>query len=211
MPTRDDIIKNLYEEYYNLITDKRFVEESLTTSNLLDRYDWCTGASKCVLFCKTGVIKIPFDGFLMGENLFVPFNGSCCPQDKSDYCLSEIYLYHEAKKFKVNRIFLKNNYLTSIGGKRIYFQKEAITVYHSEEEEKIDKDILRRLKELRISNHFGASVHGWTIKAYCWYGEKFMLRLVEFLDIYNIGDLTPDNLGYIGGTPVIIDYADYYS
>lgn len=186
-----------------------------------DAFDFNYGASKFVLIPKNSdeyVIKIPFNGYLedtWNEETysgyeFTPFY--CADNtDGWDYCLSEVKRYSQAEKEGLSTALAKTSLLCYIDSYPIYIQ-ERCQVYsqlfdysekrHSKEENSKTLSLIEADKFFEINED-------WLTDFRYYYGEEFFIKFMAFVDDNNWDDLRVDNIGYLNGRPVLIDYSSF--
>lgn len=222
------VFKELDDLDFIELTSENYNENILYTldkaveDNLLPKYEYFEGASKLVLhFCDTDyVIKIPFSGSLQytyededdeeGDYNFIEFCGA--EGEGWDYCNSEVIRFQWAKNEKVEKCFLETEYICSIDGYPIYIQQLA-TPYTSLECDNTEfrEDELKKTSKICETNYLKCFNVDWLTDVREYYGEAFLIKLLNFVKNYGISDLHNGNLGYIDNRPVIIDYAGYES
>ena len=216
MLTYTEILKALSNCIFDELNEDNFYSNiiSLMDTNILKK-SWNNGATKLVLTPpeEDFVIKIPFCGDSFsdsGELLF--FEGAEEP-DGWDYCLAELLIYNEALSFGVERFFLQTERIGYIHGHPIYVQKKA-NVFGETNHVYKDYSLEQRQKARKICDEVGfdsrPSTLGWTSDFLDCYSKKDLKSLNDFIKTFHINDLHCDNLGYLNGSPVIIDYASYH-
>lgn len=183
--------------------------------------DWEYGATKLVLFFNDlpdYVVKLPFHSSGESDDEYNEdddeydyywFEGADNSVDRSDYCQTEVEVYHAAQERGVEKFFAKTEYLyTHLSGERVYLQErcsiedlEEIEALHPVESSKAITDKCGN----RTKNINGR----WLILAYEYYGEEKFVEFMKFLYDQNINDLHDGNLGMINGRPVILDYSGF--
>ena len=182
------------------------------SSSTLD-FTYSNGASKGVIIFNSTkyVIKIPFCGYTLDEDhqtIFRPFTGARDNQDGDDYCLAESIIYEKAKKFNKNiaKFFAPTKYYPNPYDFPLYIQPKC-KIYNETGSFSSSADI-EKIKKYSVSC-FPSSSIGWLADAFIQYGAEDFDSFLSFVNKYNIGDLSLDNLGYLNKKPVCIDYSDY--
>lgn len=134
-----------------------------------------------------------------------------------DYCKLEEEKYQSAKKFGVEKILLETAYLITAGCIDLYVQprfscaatepqsmRKAARKIHSLEYKKI-------VLEIQKTTYDGYRINSvWLARALQLYGKKFFLRFEEWTRENRVGDLHGNNVGWLKGKPIILDYSGYY-
>lgn len=175
-----------------------WLEEVIRDLQVIDR-----GETKTVLIYRDWdfVIKIP--------------NYYAYPQH--DYCRLEEQKYWNAKTFGVEKILLETAYLITAGCIDLYVQprfscsavagepqRKAARKTHNLERRKI----VRRIQQTTYDGYRIDDV--WLARALQLYGKKFFLRFEEWTKKNKVGDLHRNNVGWLKGKPIILDYSGYY-
>ena len=161
----------------------------------------CTGATKICL--------VPADGdFVFKINIV---------DECTDYCKDEADNYMAAVNAGKDKYFLETRYFKTLNECGVCF---AIYIQPKIEEisSDIDKDELaddELIEELLEKSSWYSSPATedmspiWANNFIKEYGETEFNELLAFCDRYYINDLHSSNIGYVGGRPVIFDYAGY--
>ena len=173
-------------------------------------YDWKSGMTKFVfIFPNTDfVIKLPFCGAYDEEAGFYEF---CGGWDGSwDYCETEMELYKNAIKRGVEKCFAKTTSIGAIDNYPLYMQEKAIIWGDIHNRKDYEKEKTKLIRE-KCSNHkYYCCFHDcWLSDFLDYYGNTMFEQFMDFIEDYRIEDLHSDNLGYIDGRPVVVDYASF--
>lgn len=134
-----------------------------------------------------------------------------------DYCKLEEEKYQSAKKFGVEKLLLETAYLITAGCIDLYVQprfscaatepqsmRKAARKTHNLE----NKKIIRRVAHTTYDGYRIDSI--WLARALQLYGKKFFLRFEKWSHENQVGDLHRNNVGWLKGKPIILDYSGYY-
>lgn len=181
------------------------------------KYDWNEGASKLVIepYNEDYVIKIPYNGQYYGLSKrfekFLSANNS--NEYFWDYCLTETLVWRLAKVENIHKAFAKERMIGMINGHPIYIQQRA-EVFTDSDAYYLDDDIKKKKTvdycERKGLRTFYEEALSWQADALEYYGPKQFDKIMSFIERNKIGDFHNSNLGYIGRTPVFIDYSDFY-
>lgn len=193
-----------------------------------DTIDWNSGASKMVIIPKNEnyVVKIPFNGYYNSiydedengeekyiDDEFIEFS-KAGDENGWDYCEVEAKLYEEAEDRNLEQCFAKTEWIGDAHGYPIYKQEKAEIFGMME-----DDSIKRRSDEEKNSAKKQLAKEGVNIYHICidwvldfieYYGKEMLYKFMDFLTDFHIGDLHSDNIGYINGRPVLVDYSGFY-
>ncbi len=170
-----------------------------------------TGASKGVLIFKDFgfVIKIPFMYDDCGDEL----EGAFLSLEPWNYCQQEVEKFNEIKGSKIEKMFVKTEFLTEVNGYPVYIQDYAESCHNNYIKHggssHTDKDENKIISLTEENNYKFIDVE-WEADVFNRYGEEFYKLFKEEIDNYEIDDLREDNLGYVNECPVIIDYAGFF-
>lgn len=169
-----------------------------------------TGATKLVLYPVNSdiVVKIPLQG--EGVNTFSSFEGATEP-DHWDYCRVEAGLYQKAEAAHVEVFFAKTEFIGYVNGFPVYIQPKVEIFNETRSVEDYEEDLRENTKDTCNKLEVNCFNTCWLCDFLDYYGEDELLQLSQFLINNCIGDLHGGNLGYLeDGTPVIVDYSDYW-
>ena len=179
-------------------------------------YKYDNGVTKVVIIFPGAdyVIKIPFTGewgYDDDDNaIFFEFkSGSeCVPWD---YCQGEVEKYELAENEEIEQFFAKTECIGHLHGHPIYIQERAEILG------KIDGHQYPLEKRTPIKTKcreqgFRCFDANWAVDLfeYC-EGEEGTFNAVMHFATQYLSDLHCDNIGYINGRPVLVDYAGYNS
>jgi hypothetical protein len=137
-----------------------------------------------------------------------------------DYCQLEVSNYQEACEMGIEKILLETRKLAEIGnGDGIYIQTRYDSDYSrlsTSQKQKLERmtrkivrcEIFERSKKHCYDNYRISDI--WYARAYQLYGKKFMKRFEEWTTTLKIGDLHRNNVGFLNGQPILLDYAGYF-
>lgn len=189
---------------------------------------WNSGATKCVLYNNKWdfVIKVPLtgqfycddyeddNGCLHCDEYYEEFCGANdLPMMSSenscwDYCNAEAVVYNFAEEEGFAEFFAKTEFVGFLYGHPIYVQ-EKVKVFECDKVNPKYKDMTKDVSD-SLNCHFLNSY--WLIDALNYYGYEKTIKLIEFLNKNHLShDLHTDNIGYIGGRPVLLDYVGWRS
>lgn len=177
------------------------------------------GMSKYVIFFDDdSVIKIPFNGEWFyncdceeegGEEYY--FDEFYC----KDYCAVEEEIYNRAYNEGLEMFFAATEFIGTGKCGKPFYKSERVLCLDSDE----GYDFAKRHNPSQGSKD-KANKHacqtplpfGWLARAYEYYEEALVDRLIEFIDENNIDDLHDGNLGFRkDGAPVLLDYSGFNS
>lgn len=211
-------ILNIFEncDFSGILSSDNFYEKILELISLKeDEYDYEYGASKLCIIPKNlnYVIKIPFSYDYCGDVVFANAN-----KDKNrywDYCFSEILLYKEAKKHRIEEVFIKTKCTGLIKDYPIYIQEKVIP--HSKiylngllNDPLVDRDKTQATLDYCKKKNIQCFNEIWATNALEYYGCNKFERIMKFIEkTHIIDDLHRNNIGYFKNKPVIFDYAGF--
>ena len=147
-----------------------------------------------------------------------------------DYCKEEAQIVQEAKELNLNEYFAETLYLGDVRGYPIYAQ-EKVTVmtdrYELDEDEDYDSiydETAGLLDSYEGSDNSDSSYYSseyddednnvlplnWSLVFVKKYGVDALKSLIEFIQDMGINDIHSDNVGFIDGNPILLDYSGYY-
>ena len=154
----------------------------------------CDGATKICL--------VPADGdFVFKINIV---------DECRDYCENEADNYTAAVKAGKDKYFLETRYFKTLNEYGVCF-----AIYIQPKIEGISSSIDNDDEELLVKSSWYDSPAAenmspaWVNNFIKEYGETEFNELLDFCDQCHINDLHSGNIGYVGGRPVIFDYAGY--
>lgn len=168
------------------------------------------GISKLVIFSNDSeVVKVPFDGGFLdrededGEDFYF--------FEIADYCDREAVIYYEAVEAGVEEFFAKTELAGYADCGRPLYKSERVFEYMSVETIDIRrKEPSQKAKNSANNSYYCALPFDWLARAYDYYGEEKVKKLIAFLDEFDIRDLHDGNIGFRkNGAPVLLDYSDY--
>jgi hypothetical protein len=168
------------------------------------------GISKLVIFLNDSeVVKVPFDGGFLdrededGEDFYY--------FEIADYCEREAYFYDEAIDAGVEEFFAKTEFAGYADCGRPLYKSERVFEYMSKEIFDIrSKEPSQKAKDSANNSDCYALPFEWLARAYDYYGEEKVEKLIAFLNKFDIRDLHDGNIGFRkNGAPVLLDYSDY--
>lgn len=224
------LFKDFYVDYD--VYDNMFCftsEDNYTLKNYLknlknfDNFYLDNGASKCVIIPTFAdyVIKLPYTGEyfeadeMEGETepYYQSFTEAADHAEGWDYCQVEYLHYQIAKAAGMDQYLAPTLFLGNMAGSGfpVYIQPKCkifshTTSHHSHEERESTRKTL-------ISNgilRFHVLPIDWMIDFQNVYGESELINFINFLENEGWGDLRADNVGYLNGKPVLVDYSDFY-
>jgi hypothetical protein len=140
------------------------------------------------------------------------------PECSMDYCKMEIEKYEKAKAFKIERILLPIEYVTTTAnGLSIYKQAKAEDTLgemsYTEYKRIVAKEHgLRRSRTVHkiYSSCYSVISEVWLARGLQLYGKKFMKAFTKWTNDCQVNDLHSGNIGFIKGKPIIFDYVGFY-
>lgn len=181
------------------------------------KFSYDNGASKGVFIFKDldFVIKIPFIGTIEideDEEYDSEFLQEFCGADGKDscwdYCSVEKERYHYAEIEGVEMCLAKTKLLTTIQGYPIYIQEYA-TMYDYGESSCHTIEDTYTVKKICEDKNYSCFNEEWLSDVFSFFGEKIFYKLLSWIDMYEVNDLHANNLGYIHGRPVLVDYSGW--
>lgn len=180
-------------------------------------FTYDNGASKGVLIFKNldFVIKIPFIGTFEideereydGESL-QEFFGAEGRDSCWDYCSVEKERYQYAEIDGVEMCLAKTKLLTTIQDHPIYIQEYA-TMYNYGSSSCHSAEDKSTVEKICADKHYNCFHTEWLSDVFSFFGEKIFYKLLSWIDTYEVNDLHANNLGYIHGRPVLVDYSGW--
>lgn len=201
MKSIEEIIELLNKQFSNRVIEWDEIAEFANKHHL--RFD--AGETRYCIFSPKWdmVLKIP-----RFENV------------NDDYSALEVENYQQAKAQGLERIFLESGLLTTLScGCPIYWQTK-FTCSHASmnycEENHLKKQFERyfrspiylKVKKCMPDDRRYNDV--WLFRAYQLYGKQFFKKLCVFFEENDIKDLHANNVGWLNGKPIILDYAGYH-
>lgn len=189
-----------------------WLAEEVMTNNSSFSWDYEVGATKLVLIAEEldYVIKIPFNGANNWAVGFQDFYG--LPEGVYDYCQYEQELYDKAFFAGVREMFLPLIFVDRIKTIPVYIQEKVSCFYaprtYSKNSEEYLKEKLKR-NEGYLSHKIPFN---WIAQVMDFLGsvEKFE-NFMNFIKKEHIDlDLHVNNVGFINGRPIILDYGGYF-
>lgn len=200
-------------------------------------YKTASGVSKCVFMFRDFpnlVVKIPFSGYgtdieedLDNEEPYEDYSNAAwgCGDHALlrdwDYCEAEATVYNDALRAGVADFFAETAYIGAIDNHPIYIQ-EIATIYSDvccDYAGKYTKEERKAYRSKVVSAGNSTITHNdcWIVNQ-TWfselieeYGAVAASKLIAFLIDEGVDDLHIDNLGFIDGKPVIVDYSSFNS
>lgn len=147
------------------------------------------------------------------ENSFKAFTGANA-FNKSlpsnwNYCAVEADLTEKAATADLDICFARTYYLGSIDGHPIYWQEKA-DIYACGEWGN-NSTVEERKSVMSTCHSMNAACFNiyWLCDVMKLYGANFLKDFLTFVTENHIDDLHGDNIGYIDGLPVLVDYSSY--
>ena len=194
-----------------------------------------TGASKGVILIEgaSEVIKIPFHGYYDNRNYsydrreaskndkpepnyedyFYEFEyaGVSGIEDPNhwDYCNLECNIYERAVEEGFAEYFAAEYRVGKVHDHPIYAQQKARIYCDREDSSRHSKERLKSTSQRCSELNIDCFNNVWISDFIDAYGESELIRLIQFVDKYDIGDLHDGNIGYIDEMPVLVDYSNY--
>lgn len=206
-----ELIKSIFKDTF-LEEDAMFVEEDipqlLDEMNIPFSYTYASGASKFVLIPESldFVIKVPFTGMLTMSGYYEQYKYAegYYPWD---YCGSEESRYIQAVEDGYGKFFAKTEQIIEKDGFPIYIQEKCIPLTLSFSRKHYSKEEKRKTWELTNFSYIDID---WLTECRTLYGDEVIKDFVDYLD-FNLwnDDLRMENIGYLNGKPVLIDYSSF--
>lgn len=171
------------------------------------------GASKgVIIFNSLGlVIKIPFKGYddyYDDEYNFFYFE-QADTKCGWNYCEVEYERYQKAISAHVEECFAKVEKFAEINNHPIYIQDLA--VIHAQDKHYISDEEINSVRDFCSNSGHDCFCLAWLVEAFKYYGKELFDKLLSFIEDTGIEDLHGNNLGYINGKPVVVDFAGFQS
>jgi len=222
-----EAILNLLNDFSFDYEDGMFVftcEDNTSLRNYLvnikefNAFSLNNGASKCVIIpdYEDFVIKLPYTGEWLeaeeeaDEDFYYQtfYDGA----DGWDYCRTEYYHYEDARAEGLDQYLAPTTCIGYLAGTGfpVYVQPKCkifthTSISHSPEERNTTKETIKssgvRKYDLPID---------WLTDFRVIYGESELIRFLSFLEKEEWRDLRGDNVGYLNGKPVLVDYSDFW-
>jgi len=172
-------------------------------------FGWDNGCTKGVLIFKNFnfVIKIPFL-YCDGEGLHGAEEG----REEWDYCSQEENRYERAKKEGLEKVFLETSFLEEVNFHPVYIQSFAEPlnkIIDKESRRSSTKEDINNVEIIMEENNYSYISCEWEADIYALYGKFFYKKFKEFIKNNRIEDLRQANVGYVGLSPIILDYAGF--
>lgn len=183
----DGIDFSYWYEYYG-ISD---IEE-------VESFHIVSGASRVVIFFDDidYVVKIPFSGA-----------GNC------SLCKKEVEFFLLASDCNIEKMFAECDYLDSYNVLDIdnqYYQIEMYIMKKAQVDEfKVERISEEQKTSFSYDGDWNESDRNVIKNFEHFYGIELTEELIEWLIYNGINDIHESNMGFIGGMPVLIDYAGY--
>lgn len=192
--------------YMNILADSgEHYTDDYYLNNPLDFFSELVEGCKDIKVCEgaTKICLVPADSdFVFKINIV---------DDFTDYCENEADNYTAAVKAGKSKYFLETRYFKTLNEFGVCF---AIYIQPKIEEisSLIDSDDDE--ESLAKSSWYDSPAAedmspAWVNNFIKEYGETEFNELLDFCDQCHINDLHSGNIGYVGGRPVIFDYAGY--
>ena len=175
-------------------------------------YEIQPGMTKTTIIFLHGHIVIKFPN----QGIYVPNVNTNFQEDiptdltylelKEDYCQKEYSFWINEVPSDLQGIFLRTYQLMG-------FPPNDITFYVQQKAEVLPENPPDATLPQRILDILTFDIsHYWLSKVIERYGGRIAIKLIEFLKEHKdiVSDLSNDNLGFLHGEPVIIDYAGLY-
>jgi hypothetical protein len=140
------------------------------------------------------------------------------PECSINYCEMEAEKYDKAKRFKVEKVLLPVEYVTTTAkGLSIYKQpkvKHTLSdMAYAEYKRIVAKE--HDLSDSRIVHKIYRSCYSsisevWLARCLQLYGKKFMKEFTKWTKVCQVNDLHNGNIGFVKGRPIILDYVGFY-
>lgn len=178
--------------------EKLFLEEDMDmivnetgNSSFVENYNYNHGASKVVIDFDDCVLKIPISGCWIDEP--VSF-------DNQNYCIREVALYRKAKKEGVADFFLKSRLINNFFEIQEKGEVECVPIPAGTLEEIYNC----------FSNYASqtlSSIVMTILKLY--YSQEEIDKFCDFIEKYEINDLSYMNMCMKNGKPVFMDFCGF--
>ena len=209
-----EILNALHNCYFDELDQYSFEDDVIYSFNEKYKkpFKYANGATKGVLIFKDFgfVIKIPFI-FCEGEEMYGARDGI----NRWDYCSQEVCRYEMAEEEGFGNIFLETDLLGEVNNHPIYIQpyaevlsemdSENYTSNHCSSTEN-DKTFV---KEINDKEHYDWLDPSWEADLLVKYGIEIFKKFKIYIKDNWINDLRNANIGYVGKSPVLIDYAGF--
>lgn len=168
---------------------------------------YSNGASKFVLIpkYKDYVIKIPFTGMIHLDGVYEEYSQADDYDRPWDYCMNEVFRYETAKEDGMEEFFAETKFVGYMKGFPIYTQVKCEVLnpnehYYSKEE---------RDKTRSLTKYASINVD-WLTDIRTQMGEDAVVKFVNYVDYQGWNDdLRADNIGYLNGHPIVVDYSSF--
>lgn len=135
-----------------------------------------------------------------------------CLLTGADYCALESCYYEEALRRNLGDYFAAEEFVGYLQNFPVYKQQRVVPFYEHHDlsirkrkYEERQKSTRARCEEL----HCWCFDEIWIADFFDIYGENEFIRLTDFLEEFEIGDIRRANIGYLDGLPILLDYAGY--
>ena len=212
-----EIINALSRCSFAYVTEQSFRDEIVYcfSHNYKKAFTYDSGASKGVLIFKQlgFVIKIPFVGTIepdeySEEEFLQEFYGAEGRDSCWDYCSVEKERYEFAEIEGIEMCLAQTKFLTTIQDHPIYMQEYATMYNYGGSSCHSDAD-KNTVKQICSDKHYDCFHEEWLSDVFSFFGEKIFYKLLSWIDEYEVNDLHANNLGYIQGRPVLVDYSGW--
>lgn len=214
-----------YDDCHNCATDA-YIDKILdeVEENKIEGIETAEGATQFCFIDKLNkiVYKIPFNyNLVYDKDLFDEDNKDIIEEDYSCYNLPmqrnyTAYaetIYKLAKDFHVEQFFAKVEIVGYSINKLPFWKQPLCIPFNLSKAKKPSKDSLNKIKEMQKDGYFDIpfGYDDWCAECIDAYGEEAWMKLLNFIDKYDIHDLHSGNYGWdaITGKPIIFDYSGY--
>lgn len=206
---------NDYCNLYHLCEDNCYENVVKQLEGRISSFSWACGATKLVLMFaeKNYVVKIPFFCKYDSED-----EKECCAFCEApmgadwNYCEAEALIYEAAARQGLGICFAKTELLGYANGYPIYIQPRAVILDDMDESDSINNHSQEEIKKVKMQCS-DASCYcfnvNWLADCNNYFGERIVNLLLQFINDQGLEDFHNANLGYLDGTPILVDYSDY--
>lgn len=165
------------------------------------------GATKFVLIPistkEDYVIKIPYTGSFHPDR---KYQYAQCKERPWDYCAGESLRYKIAEEEGFEDCFAKTEFLGFVHGYPIYIQEKCTLFFDLDHDHTLEE----RKKTSHICKNFYSINIDWLTDFRIYHGEQRLIDFINFLRTFGWDDdLRKENVGYLDGCPVLIDYSGF--
>lgn len=132
------------------------------------------------------------------------------------YCAAELRNYQKAQEYRVQQVLLPISKVCEVNGWKLYRQTRfdcqyANKSYKHRQLQKQCEEVKRNERVLRyLHENLDRLDYNWLARVVQLYGKRFATSLSAWARECEVSDLHCNNIGFLKGKPIILDYAGYF-